>query len=102
MAGLSRQGPLIRERYNKGSTGSQAGIAVDKGKNLFSTGEDALQLSFGTKKQTASDPNDRRAARRMVTRPFSEADEPVMPGEADIDEIEEMLKALGSLRVILD
>lgn len=91
MAGLSRQGPLIRERYNRGSTGSQAGIAVDKGKNLFSTGENALQLSFGTKKQTASDPNDRRAARRVVTRPFSEA----MPGEAAIDEAEEMLEAIA-------
>jgi hypothetical protein len=65
---------------------------VDKGKNLFSTGEDALQLSFGTKKQTASDPNDRRAAKRVVTRPFSEA----MPGEAAIDEAEEMLEAIAS------
>lgn len=91
-AGFSRPGPLIRERYNRGSTGSRSGIAVDKGKDLFSTGEDALQLSFGTKKQTASDPNDHRAARRLVTRPFSES----MPGEDEIDETEEMLESIAS------
>jgi hypothetical protein len=94
-AGLVRHGNRLSEKKNMGSTGVRAGIAVDKGKNLFSTGEDQFQLSFGTKKQTASDPNDRRAARRMITRPFSEESD-AMPGEAAIEEVEEMLERIGS------
>lgn len=86
----------LAEKKNMGSTGNRAEIAVDKGKNLFSTGEDPLKLTFGTKKQTASDPNDRRSARRVITRPFSEEPEdPRMPGEDSIDEVEEMLESLG-------
>jgi len=101
MAGLRRTGGLV-EKFNPGSTGSRAEIAVDRGKNLFATGEDPLKLSFGTKKQTASDPNDRRAARRVITRPFSEnqgADIPLPPPdkgmEDSIDETEEMLESIG-------
>ena len=85
-----------------GSTGSRAEIAVDKGKNLFSTGEDQFRLSFGTKKQTASDPHDRRAQRRMITRPFSETDEPEMPGLAEVDAVEEMLESYGGLLEVRD
>ena len=62
----------IGEKKNMGSTGNRAEIAVDKGKDLFATGEDLYTTAFGTDKQTASDPNDRRALRRVVTRPFSE------------------------------
>lgn len=61
----------ILER-NPGSEGGDAIIAVDKGRDMFSTGEDAKELVFGTKKQTASDPFDRRAMKRLITRPFSE------------------------------
>jgi hypothetical protein len=60
------------EVHNPGSTGDSAELAVDKGKDLFSTGEDQHELVFGTKKQTASDPYDLRYTRRMVSRPFSE------------------------------
>ncbi len=94
VAGFRRAGAVVSEKFNRGSTGSRAEIAVDKGKNLFSTGEDQLKLTFGTEKQTASDPNDRRAARRMVTRPFSEEPEE-MPGSQSIDEVEDMLESIG-------
>lgn len=99
VAGLVRSGPGLMERFNPGSTGNRAELAVDRGKDLFSTGEDALALSFGTEKQTASDPNDRRAARRMITRPFSEEPEVAMPGEDQIDEVDGMLEAIA--RVVL-
>lgn len=98
LAGFTVPGSVLGEKFNRGSTGNQAELAVDKGKNLFSTGENQFKLSFGTKKQTASDPNDRRAARRMITRPFSEkADEPEMPGQDQIDEVEAMLEYIDSL-----
>lgn len=58
---------------NMGSTGNNAFVSVAKGKDLFSTGEDQLKLTFGTEKQTASDPWDRRALKRLITRPFSES-----------------------------
>ena len=58
---------------NPGSEGDDAAVAVDRGKDLFSTGDDQHELVFGTEKQTASDPYDERARRRLVTRPFSEA-----------------------------
>lgn len=62
----------IGEKKNMGSTGDRAEVAVDKGKDLFSTGEDLHTSVFGTEKQTASDPGDLRSLRRLVTRPFSE------------------------------
>jgi hypothetical protein len=89
-----RTGKSLVEKFNPGSAGNDAFIAVDKGKDLFSTGENPLKLTFGTEKQTASDPFDRRALRRMITRPFAmwENDEdPKMPGEDEIDQVEEML-----------
>lgn len=90
-AGFVPPGGIVSEKFNRGSAGSRAEVSVDRGKDLFSTGESPLALSFGTEKQTASDPNDRRAARRLVTRPFSEADE--MPGMDEIDAVEEMLES---------
>jgi len=60
------------EKRNPGSEGQSSEIAVDKGKDLFSTGEDSYNLAFGTEKQTASDPMDQRAMHRLITRPFSE------------------------------
>lgn len=96
-AGFSRGGPVIGERFNRGSAGNRAELAVDKGKNLFSTGEDPFQLSFGTKKQTASDPNDRRAAHRLITRPFSEESEADSTAECQIDESEGLLEAAARL-----
>lgn len=62
----------LGEKKNMGSTGDRAEVAVDKGKDLFATGEDLHTSVFGTEKQTASDPGDLRALRRVVTRPFSE------------------------------
>ena len=62
----------MSEKRNPGSEGDDASMAVDKGKDLFSTGEDQHSLVFGTEKQTASDPADMRSLRRLVTRPFSE------------------------------
>lgn len=59
-------------RRNMGSTGNDSQISVAKGKDLFSTGEDQHTLVFGTEKQTASDPGDMRALRRLIRRPFSE------------------------------
>jgi hypothetical protein len=78
-----------------GSTGNRAEVAVDKGKNLFATGENPLTLTMGTKKQTASDPYDRRSQRMSITRPFSEDEEIDMPGLTEVDNIEEMLEAVG-------
>jgi hypothetical protein len=97
----TRDGKVIGERIvfkkkNMGSTGNDASMSVAFGKDLFSTGENPLKLTFGTEKQTASDPNDLRAFGRMITRPFSEEEEPLeMPGEDDIDRVEEMLKAVA-------
>jgi hypothetical protein len=77
-AGALSSGPIIAENdeveemRNPGSEGNDAFMATDKGKNLFSTGEDQNELVFGTEKQTSSDPYDMRAQRRLVTRPFSE------------------------------
>lgn len=68
---------IENEARNPGSTGNRAEIAVDKGKDLFATGEDPFTHAFGTEKQTASDPFDQRARRRMITRPFSESKDPV-------------------------
>lgn len=96
-AGLSRTGPVMHERRNPGSTGNRAELAVDKGKDLFSTGENQLALSFGTEKQTASDPNDLRASRRMITRPFSEEPEVPMSGEEQIDESERLLELVSAM-----
>ncbi len=59
-------------KKNMGSTGNDAAQAVDKGKDLFATGEDQHTLAFGTEKQTASDPYDLRSLSRLITRPFSE------------------------------
>jgi hypothetical protein len=101
IAALVRSGMTLAEARkvfkdkNMGSTGNRAEIAVDFGKDLFSTGEDPLMLTFGTEKQTASDPNDLRALGRMITRPFSEEEEVEMPGEDEIDMVEQMLEAIG-------
>lgn len=101
IASFTRSGETLAERKifkdkNMGSTGNDASIATDFGKDLFSTGENPLKLTFGTEKQTASDPNDLRALGRMITRPFSEEEEEVeMPGEDQIDMVEQMLEAIG-------
>lgn len=90
---LRRHGQLV-EKKNMGSAGNRAELAVDKGKNLFSTGEKAHSLAFGTEKQTASDPYDRRAGRRMIGRPFSEDEEYEMPGLSEVEELDEMLDVM--------
>lgn len=89
-AGLKRSGRVI-ERFNRGSMGNRAELAVDKGKDLFSTGEDQFTLVFGTEKQTASDPFDQRARSRMISRPFSEDEEWEMPGMNEIDVVEDLV-----------
>lgn len=102
IASLGRDGSVIGERKifkkkNMGSTGNDAFMATDKGKDLFATGENPLMLSFGTEKQTASDPNDLRAFSRLITRPFSEEEEIDMPGMQEIDQVEEMLRSIGDV-----
>ncbi len=98
-AGRTHPGEVIGEKKkNRGSTGLQAGIAVDKGANLFSTGENPLALTFGTEKQTASDPHDLRAWKRTVLTPFSvyeNEDESEMPGMDEVDQVEEMLRSVA-------
>lgn len=66
---------VMDEKRNPGSEGQSSEVAVDKGKNLFSTGENSFNLAFGTEKQTASDPTDKAAMKRLITRPFSEGDD---------------------------
>ena len=75
---------LELEKKNMGSTGDDASVATDKGKNLFSTGEDQHSLVFGTEKQTASDPNDKASLKRLITRPFSESKTITKKGENDL------------------
>ena len=58
------------EARNKGSEGNKAEVAVDKGKDLFSTGENQHTLVFGDRKP---DPFDKRALKRLISRPFSES-----------------------------
>jgi hypothetical protein len=67
----------LEEKRNPGSEGNRAELSVSKGKDLFSTGEDPNALVFGREKQTASDPNDLRALKRLITRPFSESVSPI-------------------------
>jgi hypothetical protein len=105
IASFKRDGKVLHEterkvfkKKNMGSTGNDASISVDFGKDLFSTGENPLKLTFGTEKQTASDPNDFASWSRMITRPFSEDDASVeMPGEDQIDEVEQMLQAVSEM-----
>lgn len=85
----------IFKKKNMGSTGNDSSFSVAFGKDLFSTGENALNLTFGTEKQTASDPNDFAAMGRMISRPFSEDEEIDMPGISEIDSAEEMIEAVG-------
>lgn len=69
----NKEEPLVE--VNPGSTGDQAEYAVDKGKDLFAPDEDLFNHTFGTEKQTVSDPYDKRAAKRLITRPFSESND---------------------------
>lgn len=95
-ASFRRKGGVLGEKKNMGSTNNQAEIAVDFGRDLFSTTEDPLALTFGTEKQTASDPNDFRALRRAITRPFSESEEDIeMPGMKETDMVESMLESIS-------
>ncbi len=93
LAGIFMRGTVLGEKKNMGSTGQRSDIAVDKGKNLFSTGEDQHALAFSTKKQTSSDPYDRRASRRLVTRPFSEAEDEIDNNEAMLEQLDEWLRS---------
>ena len=99
-AGLAHDtgAPIVTDAKNPGSEGVFSGIAVDKGKNLFATGEDLFQHSFGTEKQTASDPFDRRARRRLVTRPFSgyEAPDSIEAGISEAEDVDEALDGLDA------
>lgn len=94
IAGRVRSGATLSE-FNRGSTGNRAEIAVDKGKNLFDPGENQFNHSFGTKKQTASDPYDRRSRNRTITRPFSEDADP-LDDDSYTESIDEALEAISS------
>lgn len=79
------------KKRNPGSKGNDASISTAKGKNLFSTGENPLNLSFGTEKQTASDPNDRRALNRIITKPLSDS----IIGIEVVEECDKFLRKIG-------
>jgi hypothetical protein len=87
--------PTIVER-NPGSEGDDAAVAVDKGHDLFSVTPDLHTHVFGTEKQTASDPFDRRASKRLITRPFGESkvDESTSWFERKIGQMNELSKRL--------
>lgn len=90
---------IQREINNPGSKGNDAIIATDKGKDLFSTGENQHSLVFGTEKQTASDPFDKRAAKRLVSKPFSETIEEnwIKRSLAACENLDEQLKDIKIL-----
>lgn len=101
-ASIRRLGQIVESMsrmstFSPRSGKSTSGIAVDKGKDLFSTGEDQFNLTFGTEKQTASDPYDKRAQRRTVTRPFSEdlSDSSIADAYSTTETNEMILNALG-------
>lgn len=96
VASFERYGVRLSEKKNMGSTGNRAEIAVDKGKNLFAPAENPVAATTGTTARK-DDPTDRRAARRMITRPFSEEPEYEMPGLKEIDAVEEMLAAVSRI-----
>jgi hypothetical protein len=72
LTSMSEDGSDVKG-HNPGSEGDRAEIAVDKGKNLFASGEDLSKHVFGTKKQTASDPADMKYLSRLISRPFSDS-----------------------------
>lgn len=89
------RGGRILEAHNPGSTGVRSGIFLNRGANPFATGQDHFEITFGTEKQTASDPFDRAYQKRIVTRPFSEA-------ESEIDSSEELVREVFSKLECLD
>lgn len=90
------------EGYNPGSEGNEAEISVSFGKDLFATGENSYNHVFGTEKQAASDPFDMKGRNRMITRPFSEAADPVgQYVQASIKKIDESQKNLSNIDNIL-
>lgn len=91
----------LEEKKNKGSEGNRAEVAVDKGKDLFATGENLYNHAFGTKKQTASDPYDKRYMSRFVHRPFSESKQNkyvdfLEKSRIKVESVEEDLKKIDS------
>jgi hypothetical protein len=89
--GLSLSAALLEK--NPGSEGDDASVAVDKGKDLFAPGEDLGNHVFGTEKQTATDPYDKRATKRLITRPFSEwVDEGIRTTESTENELNRMFR----------
>jgi len=105
-AGLSHGTPdmMVTDARNPGSQGNQAELSTAFGKDLFAPGEDLLAHTFGTEKQTASDPFDMRALHRAISRPFSgnEAGEAIAtdvdPGAQSVDEAAELEGELLWLR----
>ncbi len=94
----------IDELRNKGSEGNRAEVSTDKGKDLFSTGEDQHALVFGTKRK--SDPSDRRALKRFITRPFSES-MPILKKhrgtlKEQVDVVDERLSEAIEKTVVID
>jgi len=87
-------GRTIR-RPNKGASGVNSLTQPGKGRNLFSTSPDMHGNVFSTKKQTGSDPYDRRSMRRLVTRPLSENIHEGM--DLQQDEVEQTLTEVRSL-----
>jgi hypothetical protein len=61
------------EKRNKGSEGNDAMISTGKGHDLFNPSTDLHAHVFGRKKQTASDPGDMKAFKRLINRPFSDS-----------------------------
>lgn len=89
VAGVQRLGDLMTEVRNPGSEGDRAEVAVDKGKNLFAAGE-RNRLAY----DRPPDHFGMRTLRRVVTRPFSEAE---FPGEVEIDETQDLLDEIEEM-----
>ena len=61
------------EKRNKGSEGNDSAAGNGKGHDPFKPSQNLHTHVFGRKKQTATDPNDLRALRRVITRPFADS-----------------------------
>ncbi len=62
-----------QEKRNKGSEGNDSSAGNGKGHDPFKPGQNLFAHAFGRKKQTADDPNDARAIKRLITRPFADS-----------------------------
>lgn len=98
LTSMSEDGDDVKG-YNPGSEGNDASVAVDKGKNLFTPGENLHTHVFGRKKQTASDPGDMKYLHRLISRPFSDGLTRMTSSKMYLNEEEDVVdrKLLGAI-----